>query len=451
MSRGLTLALLFFIEAAFISAHPHVFIDIGIEFDSMESAEIMWTFDKIESSNKIYYFDDDENGILDEKESKNLYNEGFKSVKDFNYFITLTTDKGQFPLEKISNFSTYINDDGRLTVSFLIDLPKSDNSTLSISHLDTSYFIAFSEPEESDVKIPEGLFSKAFKNKEHPIYYDPNAERTVILDTSEPKPGWLTAYPTQVIISTNPIIGYDDEVTTTFQERIVNLQRGIYQKLSSELVDYQNILYILLLSLAYGVIHALGPGHRKILISSYILSREKTSYIKAVSLSMLSALIHSGSGILIILLLNLIFKSVEQHFVDSINNFMELISYVSILIISVTLIIIKLVKLFRKKSKKVENKTVGISLIIFSSIVPCPGALTIMLFSLTVNMISTGILTVFAMSLGIGITLSIISLLTLKGKNSINKFSSKFTYVGVIIEWLGLISLLLYSLLMVSI
>lgn len=438
MRRNLILLTFTLILIVNTFAHPHVFIDIGMDIESVSSAKISWTFDRIESENKIYYFDDNGDGALNEVEAFNLYEEGFKSVRDFNYFITVIANGEQYPVADISNFTTFIEDDKRLTVSFRIDLPESEDGNIFITHLDTSYFIAFADPVKEKIKVADGLYTKIFKDKEHPIYYDPEAARTVNLDTSEPQEGWLTAYPTLVIIDNKPIEGYDNRSSYSVKNMLIDIQRRLYKTLSDLLIDSENYIFIILIALFYGIVHALGPGHRKIVISSYILSVEKISYLKAIGISMISALIHSGSGIIIILLLN-------KLLIEKISNMIGFISYLSLFILSITLIIIKLLNRL-KISAHYNYKPVALSLIILSSIVPCPGALTIMLFSLSMNIIPLGIVTVLSMSFGIGITLSIISLLTLKGKNSLKSNKERYTNLNTFIEWSGLIILFLFSL-----
>ncbi|MGL1890480.1 MAG: DUF1007 family protein [Spirochaetaceae bacterium] len=445
------LLVLFFLLTSFvkISSHPHVFIDIGLEILELNRARISWTFDPLESENKIYFFDDDVDGILSSKEVTTLYDEGFKNIQEYNYFIILKSDGLQQPVQEVSDFNAYIEEDRRLTFTFIIDLPElgSDNK-LSISHFDTSYFIAFADPDKNNIILNENLFSAVLKNSNRPFYYDPNAGRGEILDTSNPKPGWIKAYLTEVFISTDPILSSFGDYKINLKESLTQLQRLVYIKLSEYLVLVREkpsaVWFILLFSLIYGVVHALGPGHRKIVISSYILSKDSISYSKAIGISIGSALIHSGTGVLSILLLNVIFQSIKPLFITNITTYLEIISYGSILVLSLVLIFLKL---FRRKSNT-KDKPVGLSLIILSSLVPCPGAITIMLFSLSLNMLTIGAITVLFMSLGMATTLSVISIITLKGKHLVNN-SGKFKVITKILEWTGLILLLLFSIFMI--
>lgn len=415
-----------------------------MEIGDLSKAKIEWTFDLIESQNKIYYFDDDGDGLLNENEIDNFYNEGFKSVRDFNYFITLKIGDKSYPVQEIEDFKAHVIDDGRLSVSFFIELPQfQDSEALSITHFDTSYFISFSEPDTNNIILPNNLYSAVIKNLSKPFYYDPQAGRDKTIDTSSPKSGWLTAYPTEVYISGKPIITQVGEYKLSFRERLNQVQKIVYKKLSENLNGLQTstgdktIILILLLSLLYGIIHAIGPGHRKIVISSYILSQNKISYIKTIIISLSSALIHSGSGIFSVLILVSIFQKVAPDSITKVSYSLEKFSYYSLLFLALLMLIFKIIRLIKKRNTK-EIKNVELPFILLSSIVPCPGSITIMLFSVSMNIIYIGIFSVLSMSLGIGITLSVISILVIKGKGM---FSSKILLT--VFESIGLFILLL--------
>lgn len=441
---------LFLIYSTQLFSHPHVFIDVEMEFINREAVRIHWTFDSLESENKIFFFDDNEDGILSDREIENLYDEGFRNVREYNYFLTIESKNTQHVIEEIREFSASVDENNLLTVSFNINLPTWDKD-IKLSHFDTSYFIEFSGIENTYVSTPENLFNAITKDLENPVYYDPQAGRTVVLDTSKPQKGWLKAYPTTVILSSEPIIESSPNTTNSLKEQLRILQGKLYKTLSSTLISFKKspqsstILTILLISLLYGIIHGFGPGHRKIVISSYILTQKRLTYLKAITVSLTSALIHSGSGVTIILILNLIYTKISPGSVNSITGTLGITSYYSILILTVILILLKLYRTFNKREKN-ENKGVGLTLIYLSSLVPCPGAITIMLYATSVGMIGLGIITVLMMSLGIGLTLIIIAVTTLKGKNMISLKRS-----GKVFEWTGLIILLIFSIFMITV
>ena len=448
----LLLSLLLIAFRAF--SHPHVFIDLSIKIDELDKAEISWTFDPIESENKLYYFDDDGDGNLNSGEVANLYSEGFENLSEFNYFITLTSGKIKYPVTKVHNFNVRLEEDRRMTFIFDIDLPEIDRENmLAITHFDTSYFISFSDPLEKNISVPESLFTAILKNSSTPYYYDPAASRSRVLDTSKPQPGWLVAYPTELFLSSEPIINSFGEYKIGLREKLNQIQKAIYLKLSDLINNLKErrspgiLLTILLISFLYGVVHALGPGHRKIVISSYILAKPEITYLKSAAISFSSALIHSGSGIVSIIILKIVFDRIKPGIVDHVTERVEFISYTGVLILAVILIILKLIP---RKKEPINNRAAGLSLIILSSLIPCPGALTIMLFSLSLNILVTGIVTVLAMSSGIGLTLTIISFITLKSKHVVNNRAGKrFNKIGKVIEWTGLLLLFIFSIFMI--
>lgn len=440
-----------------ISAHPHIFINYNIDIQQDNFAIISWTFDPLTSQRNIYNFDDDYDGILNIEETENLYRDGFQNISEYGYFIRLSVGDRKYQVSSISNFKAIINDDKTLTYSFKIALPNFvGNETLAITHFDTSYFIAFPEPNKSNLKLDSSLFYKITKNVSRPYYYDPAAPADINLDTSKPKPGWEKVYPTEVIISKEPI-GEDIGIyKISLKEKIVELQREIYLNLSNYLIEFQSnssnsvIGFILLLSFIYGVVHSLGPGHRKVVISSYLLATKKTTLKEGISISMLSALLHSGSGVLLILILTKIFYKAESSILNEYTISLQAISYILLLLLSIFLIIIKIKRNNNTSDKPNSKSKKNIWLILATSFFPCPGAITIMIFSFTINMISIGIITVLSMSLGIGVTLSIISIITVKSKDLINSGQNKlFLIVSKSMEWGGLIILLLFSAFMV--
>lgn len=433
--------------------HPHIFIDYKLEIIENSKAHISWTFDPLESEKNIYYFDNNNDGELDSNEEEILYNEGFSRIKEYNYFIILRINNQEIIIDNIQNFQADIEENGQLTYKFDIELPELQNrDKLSIAHFDTTYFVSFSEPSKESIILNNSLYSMIIKNLSKPYYYDPGAGRNVVLDTSKPKPGWVKAYPTEIFISREPILMSFGEYKVTLREKLIQLQRIIYLKLSGYLIDIKSgqnttsIIVILLLGFLYGIIHALGPGHRKVVISSYLLSHH-AGKIKAVGLSLISALMHSSSGIIIVLVLNSIFLKIKDEVIQDVSTSLESTGYYSLLLLSVIIIFIKI---FKRKKRDGNVDKLGISMIILASLLPCPGAITIMLFSLSMKMPIVGIATVIAMSLGIGFSLSGISILTIKGKELLNRLpEKKFLIAQNVTEWTGLGLLILFALFMI--
>jgi nickel/cobalt exporter len=85
----------------------------------------------------------------------------------------------------------------------------------------------------------------------------------------------------------------------------IHLQSRLNEKLQDAIAnerdgsDLSGTWIIVLCSFAYGVLHALGPGHGKVVVSAYLASR-RTRFIDAALLSGWSALVQSLSAIVLV-------------------------------------------------------------------------------------------------------------------------------------------------------
>ena len=218
--------------------------------------------------------------------------------------------------------------------------------------------------------------------------------------------------------------------------RLVELQRDLNRALSQNLRSlqsgFQPRIFFLLIGIAflYGVIHALGPGHGKVLVSAYFL-QEKASILSSFKIGAIISLTHSGTAALLGMMIGIFFQSAKM-FKDDIQIYMGLSSGFLILILG-------LVYLFLSFSRRqhlhaaIGNKN-EILLGIFSGMVPCPVSLTIILFSIYLDLLWLGLLAVLALSIGMAITISTIGVVTIKTRNFSDKFDSKNSKIGKVLH-----------------
>lgn len=217
--------------------------------------------------------------------------------------------------------------------------------------------------------------------------------------------------------------------------------------------DFLSVFVVLFFGFVYGAVHALGPGHGKIIISSYFLSRD--SKVKdGIMMGLSTAFTHGLSSIVFVSILDLTIRSFVGQ--DDRMFYMQRVSYVFIMLIGGYLLLRTLmenVKRFKKialpgssvdtdnknnteKNDKVahchcghhshshgfslkgfkENKSMYV-LSFITGMVPCTGSMLIMLYTMSKGVLWLGILTVLSISLGIAITLigfGIVSILSRK-------------------------------------
>ncbi len=200
---------------------------------------------------------------------------------------------------------------------------------------------------------------------------------------------------------------------TELMQKIKTAQKKLQASISGFIADYKSgknesgLWLILLLSFAYGFLHALGPGHRKVVLFSYFLS-SPSKWKKGMAAGFLTAVLHAFSAIVIIGGLYLITaKALSRRFND-IAPLIEKASYGLILALGIFLIVTALAEYFRKRNEADTDNRNIIFLIIISGLVPCPGAAAIMIFSFGFGVPVLGVLSAAAMSAGMGALLAII-------------------------------------------
>jgi len=203
------------------------------------------------------------------------------------------------------------------------------------------------------------------------------------------------------------------------------------------------------LSFAYGVFHAVGPGHGKAVIITYLGSHRETLKRGAL-ISLLAALLQSVVAILLIAVLaNLL----DSRFSDM-NGYASDVttaSYVMVMMLGIFLFtsaFIRQFKLHRAKSEhnhdehhehqhgdsccgghhthqSTPQETLAKSIgVIFSmGLRPCAGAIVVLIYAHLVDAFFYGILATLMMGLGTGLSISAIALATQFVRNRFEQFA----------------------------
>lgn len=211
-----------------------------------------------------------------------------------------------------------------------------------------------------------------------------------------------------------------------FQTQLNELIGEYFEKL--EYGDKDVYLIILVVSFLYGLIHALGPGHGKIAIASYFLAKgKKIKY--ALKAGFLTSIIHTCSALVIVGILYVLFEGMFTSYFASINHNMYKISAIFLLLISLYMFY---ELFFHNDHARCEVKNKDIFAISFSiGIVPCPGVMSIVLYSMIIGYFTLGFFSAVFMSAGMGISISLAGIIAsqIKFSNS-QKILNVFGFVG---------------------
>ncbi|WP_108652816.1 nickel/cobalt transporter [Dongshaea marina] len=192
-------------------------------------------------------------------------------------------------------------------------------------------------------------------------------------------------------------------------------------------------------SFIYGVVHAIGPGHGKMVVSTYLAThptRVKSSLVITITAALMQALVAITLVTLILFVFQLSIKTINSQLFTLIR-----ISYLLVLLLGIGLIVQNLRKLLRSKShsshhhhgcscghQHVPNDRAlsdavtlrtKLGLILSFGIRPCSGAILILFFSSLMKVYSYGVICALVMALGTALTISTLALCTLFGRRSV--------------------------------
>lgn len=256
----------------------------------------------------------------------------------------------------------------------------------------------------------------------------------------------------------NPFTGNKKSPSPVRQSRpnshIVESQRFLHQQLAdyinewSQHHSYKELFVILFFAFLYGVIHAIGPGHRKTVIFSFYITR-KASALEPLWVSFILAFSHGG----VALLLAFIFKGVAGAMTVNTNDasiYLEGYSFILLIFLSFFSILHVFVEHFSKhKYNEKRTEKLKLSALLFTGLYPCPAALLVLVLTFALNIVSLGVLAIFVMSLGMCIPITVSGYLAWFGRKSLfNKLKNKKMagYVSMILELLGYVFLFCFSL-----
>ena len=213
----------------------------------------------------------------------------------------------------------------------------------------------------------------------------------------------------------------------SLNKRLSELTRQLKERKSAKL-----FFLILFVTFAYGIVHALGPGHGKTLTFSYFLS-EEANIRKGITVGFTIGFLHATSALILVSILYFIIKKAYLHKIENLSSTIKIVSYSLIAGIGLFMLIKNIYGI--KKKKKIRNKENQAlqktkSVIPFSlavGLIPCPGATIILLFSISLGVLKIGIVSTFFMALGMATTISSVGILTVYAKDKAKRILSKKT------------------------
>ncbi len=197
----------------------------------------------------------------------------------------------------------------------------------------------------------------------------------------------------------------------------------------------------MLLGFIYGSLHAIGPGHGKLFAISYFMNRPGSLALAGLYGNM-CMFFHVMSSAVLVLTGKYILETSMSGTVDDLSGRLETVSYALIAIIGFGMLAKTLWDMLHPAPQKHDTmpdpSTISSvkSLLLpalATGIVPCPGAALVLIFSITLGIQWAGLLALIAISLGMGLTLSAISIVTILSRGALLKLAThhEHLYAGL--------------------
>ena len=243
------------------------------------------------------------------------------------------------------------------------------------------------------------------------------------------------------------------------QKKLNRSVSGQMRKLKTQ-KSFSFFLTIMLICFVYGIAHALGPGHGKSIISSWILV-SKRELKDVVAASLLTAVVHSMSATLLVLGSWYILKKTVTIETEHLKYYLQFASGILLFLLGSFEIYKYIRRNFidkkpgkeeagEEESKENEDKTRHLNsfaVALTAGIIPCPVTSLILIFAISMDLVWQGI--VFVISFATGMALAILGVTwmvwTLKEKAKKTKFPAINFAVEKILPLMGGLALIVFA------
>lgn len=388
--------------------------------------DITWQFDESFIKTLIIY-DLNKNNIYEKSEKKEIANALVSYLKSTNYLTYIAyQNKDQIAIKpsiytlKDLPYTLDISDKSmEFKYTFSLPLLLEANKRLAIAYYDEGNNFNFIPVKTLVKNYDETKIIEQDANQLFIYFYNPAKKKLEIKENN----------------NSQKIEKQKEEKQSGFLEFLSQKLDQYKQKIETLLNDIKknqtpsSYMWLLVFSFVYGVLHALGPGHGKSLVSAYFLS-ENRSVTKAFSISALIGVVHTFSAFLMTLAVYYIFSVMFSNFFLDVEKMATKVS--AVIIIGIALYMIynkyKFQKTITQQNAQMKwstqkhasscgcgacnTRSTDLGVIVSSGIVPCPGTVTIFLFTFGLGIVFVGFLSAIFMSLGMSVVIFITAYLS---------------------------------------
>jgi ABC-type nickel/cobalt efflux system permease component RcnA len=220
--------------------------------------------------------------------------------------------------------------------------------------------------------------------------------------------------------------GFASGVSAFFFNAMAPVQKTLNESLAAITRSLQGsrslggLLFVILISLVYGMFHAAGPGHGKTIVSSYFLANE-AKLRHSFMVGYLIAGVHALAALAVVLILSYVIRGLFSTGIEQADHYIQLATFAVIALLGAFMLIGRMRGTGHHHAHAQDRRS-GItlrslfSIAVPAGVIPCPGAVAVILFALSLHMLGVSVLSVVSISLGMGITISVTGALVILAK-----------------------------------
>ena len=227
----------------------------------------------------------------------------------------------------------------------------------------------------------------------------------------------------------NPFTGNKNSPSPVQQGKpnktITEGQRFLHERLGDYIQEWKNdrsikdLALILFFAFLYGILHAIGPGHRKTVIFSFYLTRS-SPMLEPLWVASILAFSHAGVALVLAFIFSGVAGAISVNANDA-SIYMEASSFILLILLSFFSILHVVFEHIIKGKHEItaHREKIKLGTLLLSGLYPCPAALLVLVLTFALDIVGIGVLAIIAMSFGMCIPITISGYIAWMGRKKV--------------------------------